>query len=140
MAESTLQSVAPGDDMTTKFLQLTLALTTLWTLSCGSNSKSSVAATDECPSDSTLSYDNFGKAFMTSYCTRCHSTTLTGAARNGAPSDHNFDTLAGIIDEIEHVEESAGAGAGASIMPPSGAKPSDAERQQLSDWIACGAP
>ena len=39
-----------------------------------------------CPSPQTLTYDNFGRQFMTSYCLRCHSETVKGATRNGAPA------------------------------------------------------
>jgi hypothetical protein len=58
-----------------------------------------------CPTDSTLTYDTFGQSFMEQYCTGCHSSALTGAARNGAPGAHDFDTLEGIRDVgAEHIE------------------------------------
>ena len=64
-----------------------------------------------CPESSTLSYDTFGRAFMTAYCTRCHASTLQGTARQGAPSDHDFDTLEGIRETpAEHIDEEAAAG------------------------------
>jgi cytochrome c5 len=91
----------------------------------------------------TLTYDNFGKAFMEDYCTRCHSSALTGAARNGAPSDHNFDTLALIKDtEPEHLDEEAAGGATRvnTGMPPSGAMPTEAERRKLGEWLKSGTP
>jgi cytochrome c5 len=113
--------------------------------SCGSDK----AEADEgpsgavCPTDSALTYDNFGKAFMEDYCTRCHRSALTGAARNGAPSDHNFDTLALIKDtEPEHLDEEAAGGATRvnTGMPPSGAMPTEAERRKLGEWLKCGTP
>src|SRR6185295_10619510 len=64
-----------------------------------------------CPDDSTLTYESFGRAFMTAYCTRCHSSTLEGSSRQGAPSDHDFDTLEGIeATPAEHIDEEAAAG------------------------------
>src|SRR5262245_5504262 len=39
----------------------------------------------DCPDNSTLTYKNFGEKFMSTYCLRCHSDKVTGAARNGAP-------------------------------------------------------
>ncbi|HEX5100693.1 MAG TPA: hypothetical protein VFV94_14385, partial [Polyangiaceae bacterium] len=64
-----------------------------------------------CPETSVLTYESFGRAFMSNYCTRCHSSMLSGSARNGAPSDHNFDTLAGIrATPAEHIDEEAAAG------------------------------
>ena len=43
----------------------------------------------------------FGENFMASYCTRCHSGSLSGSARNGAPNDHNFETLKLVQDQVE---------------------------------------
>ncbi len=64
-----------------------------------------------CPEDSLLSYENFGKDFMDEYCVGCHSTSLSGASRNGAPSDHNFDSLAAIREvEVEHIDMLAAGG------------------------------
>jgi uncharacterized membrane protein len=96
----------------------------------------------ECPPTSTLTYDNFGRTFMESYCTRCHSSELTGAAREGATRDHDFDTHAGIVGVADHIDQAAGAGPNATNdqMPPDGDMPTLAERQQLAEWIACGAP
>lgn len=92
-----------------------------------------------CPQGSTLTYDNFARAFMESYCTRCHSSTLTGDARMGAPAFHDFDSEQGILNVADHVDEYAAAGPTVinRVMPPSGATPSDAERRQLGEWLAC---
>ncbi|MCP4449035.1 MAG: cytochrome c [Myxococcales bacterium] len=95
-----------------------------------------------CPSDSTLTYENFGKEFMETYCTRCHHSELIGEARQGAPSFHDFDTLFGIKAVNEHIDFTTAAGPGAvnDTMPPDGAIPSDDERYQLGEWIACDMP
>jgi hypothetical protein len=113
--------------------------------SCGDDkaSDSGGASGATCPDDSTLTYDTFGQAFMEDYCTRCHSSALTGAARNGAPSDHNFDTLANIKDtEPEHLDEEAAAGPNHvnTAMPPTAPQPTEAERRKLGEWLACGTP
>jgi cytochrome c5 len=94
------------------------------------------------PAGSTLTYANFGQQFMTTYCTRCHSSTLTGAARMGATAFHDFDTIEGIRPLLDHIDETAGAGPDATndSMPPNGTKPSLAERQMLAEWLACQAP
>ena len=34
-----------------------------------------------CKEGSTLTWDSFGEKFMTDYCTRCHASSLAGAAR-----------------------------------------------------------
>jgi uncharacterized membrane protein len=95
-----------------------------------------------CPPGSDLTYDSFGRQFFSDYCTRCHSTSVTGAARMNAPLDHNFDTLDGVKQEIEHVDEVAAAGPDSTntLMPPDGKKPSAEERLKLGEWIACGTP
>ncbi len=95
-----------------------------------------------CPQGSTLRYANFGQQFMATYCTRCHSSTLAGAARQGAPAFHDLDTLDGVRMIADHVDETAGSGPAATneSMPPSGTRPSLAERQMLAEWIACQTP
>ena len=92
-----------------------------------------------CPTDNTLSYENFGQDFMESYCTRCHSSDLEGADRNGATVDHDFDTLHGILGVAEHIDEMAAAGPDSvnTTMPPDGDKPTLAEREKLGQWLAC---
>jgi len=99
----------------------------------------------KCPSTgSTLTYENFAKQFFSDYCLSCHSEKVSGAARNGAPADHNFDTFADIDLLHMHIDQLAGSGASATNtkMPPMAAakKPSLEERQKLSEWIACGNP
>jgi cytochrome c5 len=95
-----------------------------------------------CPPGSTLTYANFGEPFMGSYCTRCHSSTLTGSARMGATAFHDYDTIEGIRAVANHIDETAGAGPEAvnESMPPSGPLPTMAERQMLAEWIACETP
>lgn len=89
-----------------------------------------------------LTYAGFAAPFFTAYCTACHATAVVGAARNGAPPDHNFDTLAGARQFADHIDRMAGASPSLSVkntsMPPAGPAPSDHERQQLSCWIAQG--
>jgi hypothetical protein len=95
-----------------------------------------------CPTGSALTYNNFAKPFMESYCTRCHASDKMGDARNGAPAFHDFDSLFGIKAVSDHVDEVAASGPAATNegMPPSSPKPSLAERQMLGEWIACGMP
>lgn len=96
-----------------------------------------------CPTGSTLTYDNFGKLFMANYCVECHTSSLSGSARRGAPSDHNFDTLEAIrATEAAHIDTSAAAGPrhANTAMPPTEPRPSLAERQKLGEWLACGTP
>jgi cytochrome c5 len=95
-----------------------------------------------CPTGSTLTFANFGQTFMTNYCTRCHSSELSGAARNGAPKFHDYETLSGVKSVSDHIDQTSASGPAATnnAMPPSGPFPTDDERKKLGEWIACGAP
>jgi hypothetical protein len=96
----------------------------------------------QCPDGSALTYEDFGRPFMESYCLRCHSVDVTGAAREGAPADHNFDTLIEVQGLAEHIDGMAGAGPDSTneIMPIGDPTPTLEERRQLAEWLACGAP
>jgi hypothetical protein len=104
------------------------------------------------PDPMTLTYDNFGKPFMDKYCTWCHDSHLTLSKRNGAPLYHDFDTLLGVLEVPDHIDEQAGFGPKAqnTFMPgarcPSVAggplskncdQPTTEERTNLAMWIAC---
>lgn len=95
-----------------------------------------------CPNDSTLTYESFGRPFMTKYCIKCHDSAKVGAERHGAPSFHDFDTLFGIMAVSEHIDETTAAGPAAvnDGMPDEGPFPTLMERRQLGEWIACGMP
>jgi uncharacterized membrane protein len=94
-----------------------------------------------CPTANALSYANFGRAFIASYCLRCHSAAITGALRN-APLDRNFDELDSIRMLARLIDQQAGAGPLAvhDVMPPDPPAPPLDQRQQLAAWLACGAP
>lgn len=98
-----------------------------------------------CPTDSNLGYANFAEEFLETYCATCHATGLSAPNRNGAPASVNLDTLAGAmaVGKVT-IDRYAGAGPDAvrTVMPPSnnGAIPSQAERRQLSEWLACDLP
>jgi hypothetical protein len=120
---------------------IVLAITSL--AACGGHDSVFGPPTESvCPPGSTLTYDNFGRQFMESYCTRCHDSNKMGAARMGAPSFHDFDTLFGIKAVSDHVDETTAAGPAAvnDGMPPSAPYPTEAERYQLGEWIACDMP
>jgi hypothetical protein len=94
-----------------------------------------------CASGSTLTYTNFARNFMATYCLRCHTASIVGSARQ-APPDRNFDDLTSIRSLAHPIDQQAGAGPAAThlTMPPNGAAPTITERMQLSQWLACGAP
>lgn len=93
--------------------------------------------TEGCPTDSELTYENFGAPFLLSWCNGCHSSSLPEDSRQKAPLGIDFDT----IDKVRaHSARISARGAGdAPSMPPSGGPP-EADRQKLAEWLACGAP
>lgn len=94
------------------------------------------------PQGTSLTYENFAKPFMETYCTSCHDSKLRGDDRMGAPSFHDFDTLFGIKAVWQHIDETTAAGPAATNtgMPQESPYPTLMERQQLGEWIACGMP
>jgi hypothetical protein len=99
---------------------------------------------------------NFGKTFMDAYCVNCHSSSLPRSRRNGAPLYHDFDSLIGVLEVVDHIDEQAGFGPNAhnTFMPGAGTDgkcPSvvggaldescpavtDEERTNLAGWLAC---
>ena len=117
---------------------LRVALLLVAAAGCGSDPDPTPTGS-ECPPGSTLTYENFGADFMGAYCTRCHASDRHGVDRHGAPLYHDFDTFDGIIVVADHIDEYAAAGPDATntIMPPDGEAPSDEERLQLGEWLAC---
>lgn len=95
-----------------------------------------------CPTDSALTYHNFAKPFMEKYCNECHSRSLRGEDRQGAPSFHDFDTLNGIRVVWDHVDMTSASGPNATndSMPPESPTPTLEERKQLGEWLACDMP
>jgi len=95
----------------------------------------------DCPTTNPPSYASFGQTFMTTYCTSCHSSSSTN--RHGAPKSMNFDTEADVKKHADDIDRWSAAGPAATNtqMPEIGgtvtAKPSQAEREVLGQFLAC---
>lgn len=89
-----------------------------------------------CPTGTELTYENFGQSFMLRHCNTCHTPGLED--RHGAPEGYDFDDLAQIRKHASHIYVRS-AGDNAS-MPPGPDDPPIEERDQLAEWLACGAP
>lgn len=105
-------------------------------------SSSGSTSSDACGGEPGPTWESFGQEFFTNYCTRCHSESLQGTARDGAPYDRNFDTLELVRKNSRAIERAAAATPEQTntLMPPGDPKPTDAERMTLGTWLACGAP
>jgi len=95
-----------------------------------------------CPTDQTLTYENFGMAFFADYCTHCHSTNPPDGTRYGAPRGLDWDVLETVRAHADQIDKMAAAGPDATntIMPPRNPRPNDDQRRQLGEWLECGAP
>lgn len=90
-----------------------------------------------CPTAGTqLRYDSFGAQFLGTNCNICHSAEA--GLRHGAPEGFRFETL----DEVHaHAPRIFVRAAGPNVtMPPGPDDPPMADRDQLAEWLACGAP
>jgi hypothetical protein len=136
-------------------------LLTLVLVGCGGGANPTSTGTtcadpDPITGTTTATWDNFGHDFMFKYCTNCHSSTLTNSHRNGAPIYHDFDTLLGVLEVSNHIDQQTGWGPDAhnNFMPGDGTggrcpsvaggsldeaclEPTSAERTTLAVWIAC---
>ena len=89
--------------------------------------KPSTGASDGGTCDS-LTYDSFGKTFLSNYCVSCHGPTISQAKIK-------VDSLAAVVTNKAKVK----AAVSNSSMPPLGSKaPTAAERKQFGQWIDCG--
>ena len=71
-------------------------------------------------------------------CADCHSTTLSGDDRNGAPSTINWDDYDSAKANAEHGAEEVFEGE----MPPegSGATLTEAQKEEIYLWSLCDTP
>jgi len=98
---------------------------------CGDDAGEATGST--CPSDSALTYDNFGAGFFTDHCLVCHGAK--------GPESPKFDTVEQIRANSGEIDKQAAAGPNSvnTNMPETGSV-SEADRRQLGEWLACGAP
>ena len=83
-----------------------------------------------CPTNSTLTYENFGKPFFQANCLDCH------ASRENPP----LNTQEQIQASKDDIDRAAAAGPnGTNTYMPDGSDVSDADRKKLGEWLACGA-
>lgn len=93
---------------------------------CTSSAQSTGIDPITCPTSSTLTYANFGAAFMTNNCLQCHaskdSPTLTSQGQIKVNASR-------ILDAAVYTD-----------AMPKDARMAVPERQMLGEWLACGAP
>lgn len=113
------------------------ALVFLLAAACGpggggiGSSSAALSSGSECPTGSTLTYANFGQAFISAHCTSCHS----------GRTSPNLSSQAAILASISAIDGAAASGPnGTNLKMPQGASVPTSERVKLGEWLACGAP
>lgn len=79
----------------------------------------------------------FAMDFFATWCTRCHSETLAGGDRNGAPVGYDWDVEATVRSFLPEIRNAVGV---VNFMPFTPPDPSCAERQRIVRWIDADAP
>jgi uncharacterized membrane protein len=70
-------------------------------------------------------------------CLGCHSSSLSGFQRLGAPTSVNFDTYDSAVASASKAVSQVRFGR----MPPRGTTPLTADEQdELFSWVDCGTP
>lgn len=87
----------------------------------------------ECVDAQLITYNNFGKSFLTHSCQGCHASTASD--RYDAPIEVVFDTLDLVWEQAPSIL--AVAGGDAPVMPPQGGVTID-DRTKLKWWLRCG--
>jgi uncharacterized membrane protein len=82
-----------------------------------------------------VTYNNFGKGFMTRECQVCHAQSVTGETRLGAPKEFFYDTPERVWEDADLILLSSTGND--PIMPPSDGVFSE-DRLRLEIWLRCG--
>ncbi|MFP2907734.1 hypothetical protein ACLESD_22340 [Pyxidicoccus sp. 3LFB2] len=96
-----------------------------------------------CPSSGGPTAQDFGRAFLEAHCLSCHSASVTGPAREGAPDGVDFDTPEQVRQWAASIDAHSAAGptsVNTSMPPASRSAPSMDARVKLGQWLSCGAP
>jgi cytochrome c5 len=114
----------------------TFALTTLSL--CGLLLATSLSGCEDdvelgsCPPDAEQQ-EITGRETLERNCNTCHASDLTGATRQEAPTDLNFDELPTVRSEAQGMYETIVDGS----MPPDVNVP-ESEKEAMRVWLACG--
>jgi len=82
-----------------------------------------------------ITYESAVKPIMEIYCTGCHASGLSGAARRGAPASVNLDSYEGVEAQAERVLRRIEQG----TMPPVGERPTPEEAEMMRCWVEGGS-
>ena len=92
---------------------------------------------DVCADAPVVTYESFGRGFLTQDCQGCHASTVVGDDRHGAPDAVAFDDVDAAWTHAERIL--ARASGDAPTMPPQAGTTAD-DRQRLVWWLTCAEP
>ena len=98
----------------------------VFVMSACTSASSTGISTATCPTDSTLTYENFGSAFISDNCLSCHASREQPTLSTQTQIQTN---RARILQNAVYTD-----------AMPQDASMALAERQLLGEWLACGAP
>lgn len=91
-----------------------------------------------CADVPTVTYESFGRGFLTGNCQACHASTT--ANRYGAPEDVTFDTVEEVWARAEQILDVATwYDEDEPSMPPQGGVTTD-DQTRLEWWLRCATP
>ena len=103
-------------------------------VACGLNAMDTGTVSFDCDRVTPLSYENFGKVYLSRHCNGCHSSLLPEKLRVGAPAGVDFDNISMVKEWADRI--SARATGTTPTMPPGGG-PTPEEVVQFEEWLNC---
>ena len=98
-------------------------------VACGGKDE---ASDSSAPCDPSVTYESFGRGFVTQHCQTCHASTSPD--RRGAPRDVVFDTEDDVWANADAIRVRA---IEQGDMPPQGGVSAD-DLALLDRWLSCG--
>lgn len=116
---------------------LLLALPLSLVVGCSGSSEDDDSPSDGPTVDCTGTVPTYSEVTMWTACTSCHSSTLSGGERAGAPPGIDYDTYAGAKANADLGVSEVYEGA----MPyPDGSGVTDEQKTAFYTWAKCGTP
>jgi uncharacterized membrane protein len=120
--------------MTIRHLTLALLLSAPFLPACDDGGDEEEGPDVDC---ATATVPKFAEMTAWAKCTNCHSSALTGAARNAAPEGINYDNFGDARNNAELAMHEVFEGE----MPlPGSPQLTEQEKQQIYNWASCGTP
>ncbi len=87
-----------------------------------------------CDREPPVTWENWGEAYIATFCVGCHSALLEGDERRGATPGVDLNNYGDVMRHVDRIE--ARATGPEPTMPPSGG-PSAEQVALLEEWLHC---